>query len=241
MTAIAPLPIAGLPWRSAWWLLAILVCASALGWRLTPRAHMAQLNQGLVLETEIARNFFDWQLDASAANAVIDPTQQNLLKTLYTQNLSRTYVNSHGDRIMLSISYGANQAGDLELHRPEVCYAAQGFSMQSKGSSSISLLNQNKTIVLEHLWAQQRGRSEPISYWMRVGDHLMVSGLRQQFARIEQGLKGWVPDGVLFRVSSLRADPQAAYAIQAQFIQDLLASLSPRARRFLVGPVTSSL
>ena len=62
----------------------------------------------------------------------MDPGQKALLDRLYEQQLSRTYENAQGYRIMLSIAYGGNQRDELELHKPEVCYVAQGFVLQDK-------------------------------------------------------------------------------------------------------------
>jgi EpsI family protein len=230
----------GLGWRQAVFFLIIIGCALVSAYLLTPRERMARFSSDIALEAAIPQTFGNWRIDETQVASVVNPQQADLLKALYSQNLMRTYMNDKGERIMLSISYGSSQGGGVELHRPEVCYAAQGFALEKKGSSILTTQGHSKSISLERLIAVQRGRSEPVSYWMRVGDDLMVSGFSQQLSRIRQGLKGFIPDGVLFRVSSISTDPAPAYALQEQFVQDLFLALRPRDQRFLVGPVSAN-
>jgi EpsI family protein len=219
--------------------LALVVVLGA--YLLTPRHKMAEINKDLKLAEIIPESFGGWQLDRVAFSAVVNPQQKELLDALYSQTLSRTYINSVGQRVMLSIAYGESQAGGLELHRPEVCYVAQGFSLEKAGSSLINLPPQGESITIQHLIAWTGPRREPISYWMRVGDDVVPSGTPQQISRVRQGFMGWIPDGLLFRVSTISEDKDkdAAYRIQAEFVSELFSAISPAGRRFLIGPVTS--
>jgi EpsI family protein len=219
---------------------ALVLCAMVLSWALTPREPMAFFSTDIQLESAIPRHFQGWHVDQTQLARVVNPQQAELLQSLYSQNLTRVYINDNGQHIMLSISYGDKQGGSLELHRPEVCYVAQGASIETRGISLLELSGAPKAIVLTRLTAQHRGGNEPISYWMRVGDDMMASGLSQQFSRIKHGLNGWIPDGLLFRVSSISAKPEEAYALHEQFVQDLFASTSSRVHRFLVGPVSAN-
>jgi EpsI family protein len=219
---------------------ALVLCAMVLTWVLTPREPMAFFSTDIQLESAIPRQFQGWHVDQTQLARVVNPQQTELLQSLYSQNLTRVYVNDKGQHMMLSISYGDKQGGGLELHRPEVCYVAQGASIAPRGISLLELAGAPKAIVLTRLAAQHRGGAEPISYWMRVGDDMMASGLSQQLSRIKHGLHGWIPDGLLFRVSSISAQPEEAYALQEQFIQALFASTPTRVHRFLVGPVSAN-
>ena len=51
------------------------------------------------------------------------------------------------------------------------------------------------------------------------------------------GLKGYITDGLLFRVSEISDDDKFSHQIQDQFINDLLKALSPAQQVFLIGPV----
>ena len=221
-------------------LMVCMLTAAFAGWRFAPKTNMATLNQDIQLENSIPKAFGDWRMEESGFQSVVNPQQKGLLDFLYSQTLGRTYANSNGQRIMLSIAYGKNQAGESELHRPEVCYVAQGFKMERYGSSTIPPSGANSSIPVQHLIARQSKREEPITYWMRVGDDIVASGSSQQFSRVRHGLKGLVPDGILFRVSSISLDPDHAYKLQQRFIVDLLAAVDPRTRHFLVGPVSTA-
>ena len=62
-----------------------------------------------------------------------------------------------------------------------------------------------------------------------------MSGLDKRLAEIRHGLRGEIVDGMLVRVSSINIDTAAAFALQDQFIRDLLASLTPAARHRLAA------
>jgi len=225
-------------WRHAAGALVLMLGAVVAAQALTPRSRLAALSSDLKLEAAIPDTFGGWRVDPNAFVQVINPQQLALLNTLYAQTLTRTYIGPAGERVMLSIAYGTAQAGELELHRPEVCYVAQGFAIQAGAHSSVP--QDGRAVPVQRLLARLGGRSEPISYWMRVGDDVIPSGVQQQVSRLKQGLRGWIPDGLLFRVSTLSADPAAAYAQQERFMADLLQAVDPRTRRFLIGPVSPS-
>jgi EpsI family protein len=229
-----------LSWRQAIAFALLLLGASAFAWALTPHQRMALFSNDLTLEADIPRSFQGWRLDESLVSSVVNPQQVQLLNELYSQSLSRVYVNGQGQKMMLSISYGGKQEGNLELHRPEVCYVAQGSTLQGQGTASL-VLGEDRAVSLVRLLADKPGSSrEPVSYWMRVGDDVISSGLSQQLSRIKHGLQGYIPDGVLFRVSSYSPDAALAYALQEDFVRALFASTSPRMQRFLVGPVSAN-
>lgn len=217
---------------------ALMLIASLLAWGLAPRNPMAALNKNLKLENAIPATFADWRLDDAGLQSVVNPQQKELLDVLYSQTLTRTYINSQGQRIMLSIAYGEMQSGEVELHRPEVCYVAQGFSLETVGQSSIKLPDREDPVQIQRLIAHASSRREPISYWMRVGDYVVASGNDQRFARVTHGFKGWIPDGILFRVSSITDDNDSAYRLQERFVLDLLTTVDTKTRGFLIGPVT---
>jgi hypothetical protein len=49
------------------------------------------------------------------------------------------------------------------------------------------------------------------------------------------GLHGVIPDGMLFRISSIDGDEQRAYQLHQAFAADLVAALTPEARARLAG------
>lgn len=89
-----------------------------------------------------------------------------------------------------------------------------------------------------HLVAKQGGRNEPITYWIRVGDSLTRGWFEQRMAAFRYGLDGKVPDGLLFRISTISNDEQESYRIQQAFLTDLMRSMRTQDRHWLVGKLT---
>src|ERR1700677_940307 len=135
----------------------------------------------------------------------------------------RSYTNSQSKRIMLSIAYGDNQNRKLQVHRPEVCYAAQGYNISAM--SRQVLKTDNATIPIMQMVAQQGARVEPITYWVLIGDKVVRGNLEQGFARVIYGLSGVIPDGLLFRVSTISGDAGDAYATEQAYVNALMQAL----------------
>jgi Protein of unknown function (DUF3485) len=44
---------------------------------------------------------------------------------------------------------------------------------------------------------------------------------------VRYGLRGQIPDGLLFRVSSINTDSAASFRLQERFLSDLAGSMNP--------------
>jgi len=211
-----------------------LLASSLIALGLTPRLKMAEQRQKkVVFEDIIPKQFNDWKIDVTTSQGFINPQVGSELAEIYSQTLSRTYINSNEDRVMLSIAYGDNQSRKLQVHRPEVCYSAQGFQIESMIKKEIR--TQNGNIPVMQLIARQGTRNEPITYWVLIGDRVVRGNLEQGVTRLMYGLSGFVPDGLLFRTSTISADSKHAYGIQTAFIRELMASISSSDRATLAG------
>ena len=79
-------------------------------------------------------------------------------------------------------------------------------------------------------------RNEPITYWIRSGDYLVRGWFEQNVARVKNGLiKGYTPDCLLVRVSTIDTDKELAYQVQDRFINDLIAASPAKTRAILLG------
>ena len=76
---------------------------------------------------------------------------------------------------------------------------------------------------------------EPVTYWTIVGDQQSLGGWDRKLAEIRHGLHGEVVDGLLFRVSSIDRNTEEGFRLQDAFIRDVVAAMTPSARRQLVG------
>jgi len=207
----------------------LMVSSAVMAVVLKPHEHMADELPPIALANAIPKQFGDWHIDNSIVPVDPSPDVQAKLDEIYSQTLSRTYANSQGQRIMLSIAYGADQSGDgNQVHRPEFCYTAQGFQLLS--SNIGSLLTQYGSLPVRRLLAVQGRRNEPITYWITIGDKATLPGLKRKLSQLAYGLTGTVPDGMLVRVSSINSNTKSAYELQAKFVRDMLASMDPQDR-----------
>ncbi|MBY0446856.1 MAG: EpsI family protein, partial [Burkholderiales bacterium] len=97
------------------------------------------------------------------------------------------------------------------------------------------LKHNNSYIPVRRLLAVSGNRIEPITYWITVGDTALRSGFERKVAQINYGLKGTIPDGLLFRVSSISTDSDKAYQLQEKFTNELLNNVDEPTRTRLAG------
>lgn len=137
---------------------------------------------------------------------------------------------------MLALAYGERQRQELKIHRPELCYVAQGFQVTAQKTDTEEF--RGSQVNLTRLLARSERRTEPISYWIRIGDSFVRNAWETRTAIFREGLRGRVPDGILVRVSNAQpsgAEQMSSYAIHDEFIRDLLDALDPAGRRMLLG------
>ena len=134
---------------------------------------------------------------------------------------------------MLSMARSGNQIGIQQAHIPDVCYPAQGFKIGIVEEGE--LLTSYGTIPVTRLTATMGARQEPITYWLTMGDQVVKTKWDKRIVQIRAVLTGESPGGLLFRVSTIDRDPAHAFAIQQKFVADMMASVSPEARRKLSG------
>ena len=214
--------------------LAGLMClVSFLAYVVTPSEKARESGQGIQLEAVIPKTFGPWREESAHAVQVVDPQRQQLLDKLYSQTLTRVYVDPHGYRVMLSLAYGDDQRGGLQAHMPEICYPAQGFTLNRNDAAQIA--TRFGTISGRRLGTRMGERVEPVTYWFAVADRVVTNKFEQRMAQIRIGLTGLLPYGLLFRVSSIDVDADRAYREQERFVSDLLAAVSPQDRTRLSG------
>jgi EpsI family protein len=210
--------------------------ASVLTLVMTPVA-MSKDQRELNLEAIIPGEFTDWKVDRLVTSPLVSSDVTTSISNIYNQTLSRTYINSKGDRVMLEIAYGRDQSTDMQVHRPEICYTTGGFEV---GKITKTFEDTPIGIIpVMRLVARQGSRNEPITYWIRVGDSLTRGWLEQKLASFRYGMKGQVPDGLLFRISTISNDEDSSYQIQQSFLTALLPAVRSEDRYWLVGKLGS--
>ena len=137
---------------------------------------------------------------------------------------------------MLLIAYGGTQNDPLQLHRPESCYPAVGFSIYDGNNRALSLMG-GASVAIRHLLARLDQRTKQIWYWTRIGEYLRLTGGGRQTVRFCDALHGLAPDGVLVRMSTLTLDEARGNVALACA---LIKRIGPLGRRVLLGTQSSA-
>lgn len=211
----------------------LLVTATAAHLFIANRSLMASQHQ-MNLTSLVPEQFGSWRLLPEGNSLAVLPETQASLNSLYDQQLVRTYQNAQGQQIMLTIAYGQDQSNDLsQVHRPEICYVGQGFSLLEAETVTLQIAGQS--IAAKRLVAQQGQRHEPLTYWMLVGDKTVSAGWRRKLLQLSYAAQGIIPDGLLFRISSIDQDNSRAFALQQAFVDELITAVPAVQRSLLIG------
>jgi EpsI family protein len=214
-------------------ILIAMTAAPVLAGASRPTKKLSDERPQINLEAMIPKQLGSWQVVDDRTVVFRNPQQEKALDRIYSQTLSRTYTDSRGARIMLSIAYGSDQGDSLKVHRPEVCYVSQGFQVSVVHRDTIATAF--GAIPVSRVLAIQANRVEPITYWITVGNQLARTGLEQKIAQLTYGLTGHIPDGMLVRVSSIDDNQDSAFQHHQAFVDSLLGSISVDSRTRLVG------
>lgn len=216
-----------------------MLAAALLAYVMTPHRLMARTQAAFDIEANIPYAFGEWsQLKGVQA---VKPPPDGLEAQIYNQEVSRVFVDKDGHVVFFIVAYGESQSDRLQLHHPEVCYTAQGFRVTRPVTSKFQWSPDAPPIPLTRLSATREDRVEPISYWMRIGYDVANSNWARQGLKLQYGLRGWIPDGALFRVSTIGLKPDLGFQVQDKFIRDLLGAVTPETRAFMVGDPAKAL
>jgi len=217
-----------------WMAVALMLAAVWGAIALKPSQRLADIKPKIVLEQLAPAQFGDWHEWPNVTQVLPDPTVQALLDSLYSQTVSRAYVNSKGQRIMLTIAYGSDQSSEVTAaHRPEFCYRGAGFVVNEVGIESVAL--PTHALNVRHLVGTRGSYTELISYWVTLDETATLPGLGRKLAQLHYGLRGQVADGMLVRVSSPGSDQREGFALHQQFIRDFRQQLPDEFKPRFIG------
>jgi EpsI family protein len=219
--------------RTALLVTVLMFVAAAAAIVARPTAKLASELPAISLEDMIPKSFGAWRDEPLRTVQVVNPQTQELLDRIYSQILNRVYVNEQGYRVMLAVAYGSEQRGNLVAHKPEVCYPAQGFVVHQNEAGDLA--TGFGVIPVRRLFTSMGARKEPLTYWFTVGDTAARDQLQRRLLGLRYALTGRIPDGILFRISSIDPDQPRAYQQHEQFVAQLLQAISPADRRRLSG------
>jgi EpsI family protein len=199
---------------------------------LAPRQRLVLIGDQ-ELDDVIPAKIGSWE-HVQSTNFVLPKSPGSLADRLYSQTLTRLYASPTRPPVMLVIAYGAVQNDLLQLHRPEVCYAAVGFTISASERAMVPLLGGAELPVRE-LTASTDTRVEEICYWTRIGDDLPTDGSEQRWVKLRQQMRGYLADGILVRMSTVGGGDPMVFAELRAFAAEMIAAVKPADRAILIG------
>ena len=213
--------------------LALAVGTAAVAGALVPTVRVADTRPKTPLAELVPARFGEWVEDRSMPVVLPSPDVQANLDKVYNQVLARTYINPQGYRIMLSVAYGGDQSDGMQVHRPEVCYPAQGFEVQRVWGDQLQLADH--PIPVTRATTKLGARIEPLTYWIINGEQVVGAGFGARVVQLKYTMRGKIPDGMLVRVSSIDPDSKRAFEMQDRFSREMAQALDPAFRVRIVG------
>lgn len=214
-------------------LMILMAMAAFMAVWLKPTKKLAQDAGFIDIAVAVPKQFGQWTIDTSMTPIAPSPDQTEALAATYDQIVGYTYVNAKRQQVMLSMAYGSSQKQGLRAHRQEVCYRAQGFNISEMKQVDFQVLG--KPVEAAQFVARYGKRVEPVTYWFTMGDHVVRSYLGRQIVQMQYALSGYIPDGYLFRVSTLGTETAAGHELQRQFTEELMQHLPPDLKVRLLG------
>lgn len=177
-------------------------------------------------------SFGDWRVHP--ASELIMPPESDLANKLYQHILTRTYVNSTGDAVMFLAAYNSVQLNNVQLHRPEVCYYASGFDIGISQPMELDV-GASRAVPARTVLASRGTRHENILYWTRIGNDFPQSQVTQRIAMTKANIAGYLPDGLLLRMSVIDPDNAESIRLMRGFMANMLSRSGPATRQLILG------
>lgn len=218
-------------------LLALSALALLVASALKPHQYYASVTAPF--EKAIPKSFAGWmEVPQSMPQVRMVSDERSLESQLYDDMLMRTYTDKQGHQVMLALAYAHQQRQDVKVHQPDVCYPAQGFQMLKSEVYRFDSLKQETPVIGKRQLYSNQNHLEAVSYWIRVGDRTLTSGLQMRLKIIEDGLlHRRFDDGILVRVSSGARDETELdniYELHERFLKDLVTELAATEPKLLV-------
>lgn len=208
----------------------LMAAASGIAYSRQPRASVGPLKQA-VFESVVPTVVGAWR--SAESGSVVLPPPDALRDRLYDNLVTRVYVDPRGRAIMLVMAYNNTQDGIVQVHRPEVCYPAAGFSLNDERDVVLKL--RDHLVPAKAFAARRPDRVEQVLYFTRFGRRFPLSWREQRMAVLEENMRGAIPDGLLARVSIIQNDQTSAVVLLTDFFQMLAATGGATFRAVMTG------
>jgi EpsI family protein len=216
---------------------AALLVAAGVG-AVVARPTLVSVQNPPDLETTVPKSFGDWRLVPTVGAQVSTSTGEPNIDQPYDQTVMRTYSNSKGEVVMLALAWGHKQQQEVKVHRPDLCYVAQGYKVNSLAPAAFPLSGPSGAAATgKHMVATSGRNIEAVSYWIRIGSLYSENAMETRMRILKDGFNGTIPDGILVRASQSVRDPQEvqqAWPVLDRFLVELSQAVPPKTREMLL-------
>lgn len=218
-------------------LVALLIAASS-AYFATPK--LSSIEAAPSLEDTVPRAFGDWvEVTSPLLQVSLTTGGETDFNQPYDQVAMRSYRNSAGDVVQLALAWGGNQRQEVKIHRPDLCYVAQGYRIRSLVDTTFEGIatQQGRAVIGKRMLAEARTGVEAVSYWIRIGDVYSEDAIDTRLKIFRDGLAGRIPDGMLVRASMSGRDEKdlgQKFPVIEAFLAELVMVLPPSTRALLV-------
>jgi len=208
-----------------------LLAVSGLAFARTPQRRYPDLTDEQ-FNSMFPTAFGDWRV--LPVSELVMPPESELANKVYQHILTRTYLDKQGVAVMFLAAYNSIQLNNVQLHRPEICYHASGFTIDDSRPYDLRVLPDD--VVPARLVEATRGsRTENVLYWTRIGEEFPQTWTGQRISMTKANLEGFMADGLLLRMSVIDPDANDAVAKMNRFITDMVRHGGAPMRRMLLG------
>jgi hypothetical protein len=220
-------------WRALAILVAMAITALSTIWA-EPSVRLADRNAKFSLETMVPRQFAGWAMDERQSAAIVNPEAGELVSRIYNQ-VSVAYLHPW--------SQSARRHAVDRLRRESNSFqrpACTGRLLSGRRFSDQGIRAWRNGTPAGIDTGQASGGAAPPEAGTAhlLGHHRRKAGDRRhrcQAGGLSYGLRGTIPDGIIFRVSTTGLPDDVAFATQREFVQDLFDSLPSASRKRLAG------
>lgn len=221
-------------------IVAALLASAAAARLLTPTLHA--IENAPQLDQSLPKTVDAWHFVPSPfvqVGLTTTGAAETSMDQPYDQSILRSYQDNEGNIINVAVAWGERQRQEIKIHRPELCYPAQGFQVIKLDNVSFPLNTPaGEPVIGKRMLTRDRnGQIEAVSYWIRIGSVYSDSAWKTRLHILEEGLAGRIPDGVLVRVSQRIPDGtnlEAVYKRQEAFAARLATLTDAGSRALLV-------
>jgi EpsI family protein len=227
---------------------AIILCTALLtatsAYLITPK--LTLVAAAPKLQDVVPHAFGDWvEIKSPLVQVALSENNEKTISQPYDQTLMRAYRNQiSGKIVFIALAYGENQRQEIKIHRPELCYVAQGYRVDRLDTIRFDEIRNagGAAIVGKHMYAEklqssEPGRGEAVSYWIRIGNFYSDSPWSTRLYIVREGFKGRMVDGVLVRASMQidnQKEAQQAYPVIDRFLKDFADAVPDNAKGVLI-------